>query len=416
MLGGVPSWPRGCRNRALVRALRIRGRVAGCADRVWRRQCSSSQPRLAARLPSTGPRPQPDCQTGGQQAAKHSAIDWHRRQDHQHSQGPLGPTRRTSRRRLADRHGGDPQSRRHLFPRPIRQRRVHAEQPFRQLQMTSLRSPAAQVLRRAVFMPTNSFCCIQRGLKNRAFPPHLASLGVEQQLSRRARRREYLPAVWVVARWVQRVTAHGVPSAAYNRQREARAGLALPKMVDTQRAQVLVGAGEDAVRRQHDLKTAGSIGFVSGDRKNGGARLRRLWQTHAPGEVGVELPVIEGRRTQWSLRSPRILPRASSYLEFGTGGVGASAALRVLRHQACNGGGLRLPLGTQRNTVATLTSIYGDLLATYSAPTAGIVIGRSVDPAAETGARILHMGRLAVPGGVQFVDRGAAYEAWESAT
>ena len=66
--------------------------------------------------------------------------------------------------------------------------------------------------------------------------------------------------------------------------------------------------------------------------------------------------------------------------------------------------------------VATLTSIYGDLLATYSAPTAGIVIGRSVDPAAETGARILHMGRLAVPGGVQFVDRGAAYEAWESAT
>lgn len=66
--------------------------------------------------------------------------------------------------------------------------------------------------------------------------------------------------------------------------------------------------------------------------------------------------------------------------------------------------------------VATVTSIFGDLLATYRAPSDGVVIGRSEDPAAETGARVLHLGRVSGPGGVRFVDREAAYAAWQGDT
>ena len=85
---------------------------------------------------------------------------------------------------------------------------------------------------------------------------------------------------------------------------------------------------------------------------------------------------------------------------------------------ADHGGLLRvLPRLTDRvgrgDAVATLTSAFGDHVATYVAPADGIVIGKSVDPAAETGARILHLGRLAGPAGVAFVDRHSASAAWE---
>ena len=42
--------------------------------------------------------------------------------------------------------------------------------------------------------------------------------------------------------------------------------------------------------------------------------------------------------------------------------------------------------------VATLRNIFGDLVEEYTAPEDGIVIGKSVHPVAQSGARILHLG------------------------
>ncbi len=47
--------------------------------------------------------------------------------------------------------------------------------------------------------------------------------------------------------------------------------------------------------------------------------------------------------------------------------------------------------------VAQVRNIFGDIVEEYHAPFAGIVIGKSTDPAAQTGARILHLGQLAQP-------------------
>ena len=44
--------------------------------------------------------------------------------------------------------------------------------------------------------------------------------------------------------------------------------------------------------------------------------------------------------------------------------------------------------------IARLTSVFGDLVCEYRAPSAGIVIGKAVEPVAESGARILHLGKL----------------------
>ena len=44
--------------------------------------------------------------------------------------------------------------------------------------------------------------------------------------------------------------------------------------------------------------------------------------------------------------------------------------------------------------IARLTNIFGDVLREYRAPTGGVIIGKSVDPVAETGARIVHLGRV----------------------
>jgi predicted deacylase len=47
------------------------------------------------------------------------------------------------------------------------------------------------------------------------------------------------------------------------------------------------------------------------------------------------------------------------------------------------------------DVIARLTSVFGDLVCEYRAPDDGIVIGKAVEPVAQTGARILHLGRLA---------------------
>jgi len=48
--------------------------------------------------------------------------------------------------------------------------------------------------------------------------------------------------------------------------------------------------------------------------------------------------------------------------------------------------------------LATIRSVFGSVVAEYRAPHDGIIIGKSVDPVAETGARIVHLGRAAAPG------------------
>lgn len=45
--------------------------------------------------------------------------------------------------------------------------------------------------------------------------------------------------------------------------------------------------------------------------------------------------------------------------------------------------------------VAVLHDVFGDETRRYRAPHAGIIIGHSVDPVADTGARILHLGQIA---------------------
>ncbi len=58
-----------------------------------------------------------------------------------------------------------------------------------------------------------------------------------------------------------------------------------------------------------------------------------------------------------------------------------------------------LPRVTQRvekgEVVARIRDLFGEHVEDYKAPYDGIVIGRAVDPAAETGARILHLGEIA---------------------
>ncbi|MCA9542628.1 MAG: succinylglutamate desuccinylase/aspartoacylase family protein, partial [Myxococcales bacterium] len=48
----------------------------------------------------------------------------------------------------------------------------------------------------------------------------------------------------------------------------------------------------------------------------------------------------------------------------------------------------------QDEVVARLTNIFGEVEREYRAPEGGVVIGKSVDPVATTGGRILHLGRI----------------------
>lgn len=69
-----------------------------------------------------------------------------------------------------------------------------------------------------------------------------------------------------------------------------------------------------------------------------------------------------------------------------------------------------LPAVTDRvrkgDVVARIVDAYGDLIHEYTAPHSGIVIGRSVNPVAHTGDRILHLGRLATAADQQLLMRG----------
>ena len=47
--------------------------------------------------------------------------------------------------------------------------------------------------------------------------------------------------------------------------------------------------------------------------------------------------------------------------------------------------------------IAQQRNIFGEVMCEYRAPHAGIVIGKSVNPVAQTGARILNLGAIATP-------------------
>jgi predicted deacylase len=47
--------------------------------------------------------------------------------------------------------------------------------------------------------------------------------------------------------------------------------------------------------------------------------------------------------------------------------------------------------------IAQQRNIFGEVIGQYRAPRKGIVIGKSVNPVAQTGARILNLGAIATP-------------------
>lgn len=49
----------------------------------------------------------------------------------------------------------------------------------------------------------------------------------------------------------------------------------------------------------------------------------------------------------------------------------------------------------QGEIIGRLTNVYGDVVREFEAPVDGVIVGKSVDPIAETGARIAHIGVLA---------------------
>ncbi|MCB9645013.1 MAG: succinylglutamate desuccinylase/aspartoacylase family protein [Deltaproteobacteria bacterium] len=48
--------------------------------------------------------------------------------------------------------------------------------------------------------------------------------------------------------------------------------------------------------------------------------------------------------------------------------------------------------------VARVRTAFGDVIREYEAPAPGVVVGKSVNPVGQTGARILHLGELSAPG------------------
>jgi predicted deacylase len=57
--------------------------------------------------------------------------------------------------------------------------------------------------------------------------------------------------------------------------------------------------------------------------------------------------------------------------------------------------------------VGRLSTIFGDVLREYRAPESGVVIGKRVNPAGQTGSRILHLGIIAEAGSHPFRNRKA---------
>ncbi len=101
-------------------------------------------------------------------------------------------------------------------------------------------------------------------------------------------------------------------------------------------------------------------------------------------------------RRQLAHREPAVLCESSFWMYTDAGGL-----LEVL------------PKTTDRvqegEVVARIHDAFGDPVREYRAPADGIVIGKSVDPVAQTGARILHLGLIAKPGDPRFtLDAGAS--------
>jgi predicted deacylase len=44
--------------------------------------------------------------------------------------------------------------------------------------------------------------------------------------------------------------------------------------------------------------------------------------------------------------------------------------------------------------LARMRNIFGDIIREYHAPHDGVIIGRSVNPVSQTGARIVHLGEI----------------------
>jgi uncharacterized protein len=59
----------------------------------------------------------------------------------------------------------------------------------------------------------------------------------------------------------------------------------------------------------------------------------------------------------------------------------------------------------QGDVIAQQRNIFGEVIGEYRAPEDGIVIGKSVNPVAQTGARVLHLGAIASPGNHPFHPR-----------
>lgn len=67
------------------------------------------------------------------------------------------------------------------------------------------------------------------------------------------------------------------------------------------------------------------------------------------------------------------------------------------------GGLLQVPVELRQvveegEVIARQVDVFGDLVREYRAPHRGVVIGKSVEPVSGTGARIVHLGRIAEPG------------------
>lgn len=96
-----------------------------------------------------------------------------------------------------------------------------------------------------------------------------------------------------------------------------------------------------------------------------------------------------------ALGDPPVVCRRSEWLYTTRGGL-LTVLPEVVGHVA------------EGELVAELRDVFGDVVEQYRAPYDAIVVGRSVDPVAETGARVVHLGLIGKPRGVHQRDSSLA--------